>query len=247
MMPLAFTLIAALLMQQGIPRRRVMADPATGQNFTQPDGQMMFKNPSAQPAYTGPKGSISGTVLDAATNTPVKKAQVRIVNSGLQTVAVTDASGTFTFEQLPPGSYGVVANHPAYPTNPGLQMQPPITLAPGEQKRGADVKLTPGATVSGHITDEDGDPVANCNVSLFTRNTNQNFQPTHRANTDSAGDYTMAALPTGKYYLEARCNAPYLQPRAFAPPGSPRHGFPDVAAKGHHCLRSRHRRGGRTR
>ena len=216
MRPFAFTLLAAALLQAQAPSRGVMRR-SPGQNAVPPEGELTFYNKMhPPPEYTGPKGSISGTVLDAATNTPVKKAQVRISNSGPQTVAVTDASGSFTFEQLPPGSYTVFANHPAYPPNSGVQM--PTTLAPGEQKRGADVKLTPGATVSGHITDEEGDPLANCNVSLFTRSATQNFQPTHRANTNNAGDYAMPALPTGKYYLEARCTAPYLQPRAFAPP-----------------------------
>ena len=220
MRPLAFTLLAAALLEAQAPSRGIMRR-SPGQNAVPAEGELTFytKMPPP-PEYTGPKGSISGTVLDAATNTPVKKAQVRISNSGPQTVAVTDASGSFTFEQLPPGSYTVFANHPAYPPNVGLSIQPQINLAPGEQKRGADVKLTPGATVSGHITDEDGDPLANCNVSLFTRTAAQNFQPTHRANTNNSGDYTLPALPTGKYYLEARCTAPYLQPRAFAPPES---------------------------
>ncbi len=203
--------IAAMLLQaQEMQPRRVMR---TDLNVTS-------DLPIRQPEYTGPRGSLSGTVLDSASGAPVKKAQVRI-SYGPQSVAVTDASGSFSFEQLPPGAYVVNANHPEYPAN-GMSMQQPeqFTVAPGEQKRGVTVKLTLGIAVSGKITDDEGDPLANCNVNLFSRTSGQGLQPMHSANTNAGGDYLIANTPAGKYYLQARCTAPYLQPRAFGPPNA---------------------------
>ncbi len=213
-------MVAMLLAQETRPRRVVRPDGSvtTGQpGFSLP---YPSQQPPSQPEYTGPRGSLSGTVLDSASGAPIKKAQVRI-SYGQQTVAVTDASGSFSFEQLPPGTYVVYVNHPEYPAN-GMSMQQPeqFTVAPGEQKRGVTVKLTPGIAASGKITDDDGDPLANCNVNLLTRTASEGLQPMHSANTNGTGDYLIPNTPGGKYYLQARCTAPYLQPRAFGPPNA---------------------------
>ena len=165
-----------------------------------------------QSNYTGPKGSISGTVTDSVTGAPIRKAQVNCNG----TIAVTDASGSFTFDQLPPASYFINAQQSNYPQTPMASPPTPLTLAPGEQKRGFEIKLTPGAALSGHITDDDGDPLPNCNVAVITRNRNQAMPG--NAVTNKSGDYAITNLPAAKYYLEARCQAPFLQPRPFAPP-----------------------------
>ena len=211
--------LTVLLLPGQDPRPRRIMRTDGGISTVQPGNTQLFPATPAAPEYTGPKGSLSGTVLDSATGAPIKKAQVRINYAGSQSVAVTDAAGSFTFQQLPPGTYFVSANHPEYPTDPTLRQPPePVTVSPGEQKSGVIAKLTPGISVTGKITDDDGDPLANCSVNLFSRTVGQNLQTTHAANTNAAGDYTIPNLPAGKYYLQARCNAPYLQPRAFAPP-----------------------------
>ncbi len=205
--------------QAPLPRRVMRTDgTATIQSNGNPQ---QFPQPPAQPEYSGPRGSLSGTVTDSATGTPIKKAQVRVSFAGPQSLVVTDASGSFTFDQLPPGNYVVYANHPAYPQGISTRQAPEqVTLAPGEQKRGLTVSLIPGVTVSGKVTDEDGDPLANCNVSLFTRTVERSIQPMQMANTNATGEYTISNLAAGRYYLQARCHAPYLQPRAFAPPNA---------------------------
>lgn len=205
--------------QAPVPRRVMRTDGVTtiGPNGQFPPGQQ----PPAQPEYSGPRGSLSGIVSDSVTGMPLKKAQVRVSFAGPPSVVVTDGSGSFTFEQLPPGNYVVFANHPAYPPSFNARQAPEqVTLAPGEQKRGLTVTLVPGVSVSGRITEEDGDPLANCNVSLITRTQQQNFQPMQMANTNANGEYTISNVAAGRYYMQARCTAPYLQPRAFAAPNA---------------------------
>ncbi len=213
---LATSAIVALA-QAPIPRRVMRTDGVTVIN---PNGNLANGlQPPAQPEYSGPRGSLSGTIADSITGAPVKKAEVRVNFAGPQSVVVTDASGSFTFEQLPPGNYVVYANHPAYPQSFNVRQAPEqVALAPGEQKRGVTVTLIPGVTVSGRVTEEDGDPLANCNVSLLTRTPQQTMLPMQMANTNANGEYTISSVGAGRYYLHARCTAPYLQPRAFAPP-----------------------------
>src|SRR6266699_938074 len=60
------------------------------------------------------KASIEGSVLDAITHEPVKKATVAL-NGRMGLFAVTDASGHFAFRQLPAGQYNLFANSEKYP------------------------------------------------------------------------------------------------------------------------------------
>ena len=201
----AVFLLTAVAFPQAVPRR---SRPGMADQPVQPV--------SPQPEYTGPRGSLSGTVTDSVSGAPVRKAQV---NASALGIAVTDASGSFRFEQVPPGAYFVHAMHPNYPQ--GMQrvaVPKQITLGPGEEQRGLELKLTPGTNVGGRITDDDGDPMAGCNVTFFTRN-GRTAAILGNANTGRGGEYTFANLPANRGYLEARCPATVLQPRAFAPPG----------------------------
>ena len=166
-----------------------------------------------QAATTAPKGSVSGTVIDSVTGAPIRKARVGLSNTA--EAVITDASGTFRFDQVPPGFRVLFASHPDYPPRRVTSYgRADVTLAPGEQRRGLDLKLSPAATVSGQITDEDGDPIQNCAVLLF------NTPNPNIATTDRNGGYVFTAVPAGRYSLEARCPAPTLQPRPYAPPGA---------------------------
>ncbi len=73
--------------------------------------------PPAQPDGQGPKGSIRGTVVNEVTGAPVKKADVALSKTDgpwPQSSAVTDASGGFSFSDLPAGRYRLRADHADY-------------------------------------------------------------------------------------------------------------------------------------
>ena len=171
---------------------------------------------AGQTTYTGPKGSISGTVMDAVTGFPIRKAQVRLSgpDSGL---LVTDASGSFRFEQAPPGAYSISGKQPDYPVSPDGGVPLNFTLAAGEEKQGLEIKLSPAASLSGRIVDEDGDPLPGCRATAMMR-IGLSLLTFGSAAADKSGNYTISPAPAGKYYLEVKCSPGILQPRAFAPP-----------------------------
>lgn len=178
------------------------------------------------PAQQTGQASIEGTVVDALTHEPVKKASVNL-NGLLSLIAVTDASGHFAFRQLPAGQYMLQAQSIRYPMEQlGLEpaRQTSITIGGEEQKRDVTLSLTPGATVRGRILDEEGSPIQQCNVSVMRKTTTDNGTEMVYAGgggqSDENGEYRIVNLPAGKYYVMANCPQAIPLPHAFIRRGS---------------------------
>jgi hypothetical protein len=166
------------------------------------------------------KASIEGSVLDAITHEPIKKATVAL-NGRIGLFVVTDASGHFAFRQLPAGQYAIFARNEKYPPVPGsldADQQLTVSVTAEEQKQDVNFSLIPGGTVRGHIVDEDGNPMPRCNVTtLQFRDTGfgGNAQRNAFSQSDDKGEYRLSNLPRGKYYLEAQCSQSVPLPHAF--------------------------------
>jgi Carboxypeptidase regulatory-like domain len=173
-----------------------------------------------QEPQTG-KASIEGSVLDAITREPVKKASVSL-NGRTSLFATTDASGHFAFKNLPAGSYVINVRSDKYPqaqeaidTNQQLS----LSLEADEQKQDLRFELIPGASVRGRVLDEDGNPMR-CNVAAMQFRYTVNgplLQHTGSAESDDKGEYRISNLARGKYHIYARCNQTVLLPHAFLP------------------------------
>ena len=181
--------------------------------------------PPPQQEQTG-KASIEGSVVDALTHEPVKKASV-MLNGRVGLTAVTDASGHFAFRQLPAGQYSVQAQSERYPVGRlGFEFtrQTSVSVAGEEQKRDVTLSLTPGASVRGRILDEEGSPMPQCAVSAMQRTTTERgnglVNAGGGAQSDENGDYRIVNLPAGKYYLMANCPQSIPLPHAFVRRGS---------------------------
>jgi len=188
-------------------------------NLTAQVRMMSGLGPGAQQVQTG-KASIEGSVVDAITHEPVKKAIV-ITNAGAGLSAVTDASGHFAFRQLPAGKYNIEANSEKYPLSQFSFEAWPflfISLAADEQKQDITLLLTPGASVRGRIVDDDGNPMPGCNVTamqLRDMGMGRTQQPSGSSQSDEKGEYRISNLPGGKYYVQARCFKTIPLPHAF--------------------------------
>ncbi len=215
-------------------------------------------------------GTIEGTVVDSATQGPVRKAQIVVVYRGplpgttpaagngtgpvfmsgrrmigggtvgglhelgsasfQPATAVTDESGSFVFRNIAPGLYSVQAMHPRYPIKPVNAAGTQVTLKPGETTR-MSIPLTPGASITGRVLDEDGEPLPGCSVQLRSATSRQPgvVSMGGEASNDQ-GAYRIYGLHAGRYIAFAACGRPAFQPRPFSsgPPPQPTTGYPAV-------------------
>lgn len=186
--------------------------------------QQLNGQPGQPPQPVIGKGTISGTVVNSRTHEPIRKARV-MLSGAANLTATTDSGGNFAFHSLPAGTYWMMANHEDLFANPltgGNTSQ--VVLADGDEKTGIEIPLQPGATITGHVTNEDGDPVQNCNVSATRSDRSQGFlRPGGMwgANTDAEGSYRIHGLMAGRYVIRAQCGETFPAPHGFMPRGDP--------------------------
>ncbi|WP_028596783.1 carboxypeptidase regulatory-like domain-containing protein [Paenibacillus assamensis] len=137
-------------------------------------------------------GSVTGSVFDNQTNSPLAGALVKVVNAnGFRlSVTVTDSNGQFTFSSLTPDQYTVTASTDNYQTNTvGVVVQPGLTTPTA-------IGLLPQpGTITGFITPN----VPNTIVKLY--NSNHIFIAV--VATDEIGRYAFSNLASGNYEIAA--------------------------------------------
>jgi hypothetical protein len=197
----------------------VLAPVALSAKQSSRPGQPARETPADRKAAP-PKGRISGRVLAADSDRPVKRARVFVsaveLPNGLG--VLTDDDGAFDFTELPGGRYNLSASKSgyvslAYGQRRPLQAGTPLQLSEGQQLRGIEFRLPRGSVVSGHVYDEDGDALAGVMVRALRKEVSQagrRLVPTGTAQTDDRGQFRIWGLMPGEYYVDAqaRLNLP---------------------------------------
>ncbi len=157
-------------------------------------------------------GRIEGHVLSQS-GEAVRKATVRLqANSPAQAgpaarpityVEISDAGGKFVFEELPPGRYTLAATRTGYtpPRTSGFNAS--ITLQAGEVKTDAEIRLIQLGVISGHVTDQDGDPAIGVQVQALHVQYNggrRQLTPYTTIVSDDQGNFRIANVEPGRYY-----------------------------------------------
>jgi len=168
-------------------------------------------------------GTISGTITAAATGSPLAGVTVSVRNA-LASAAestTTDASGVFTRNGLPTGSYAVyTANSQGYADEVyddvlcasgrcanHLGQATPVDVTAGAITSGADFALGLAGTIAGTVTDAvSGLPIPDVEVSVH----NAAGEGLRYALTDAAGQYVVAGLPAGTHYVRAAAEGNYI-------------------------------------
>ncbi len=149
-------------------------------------------------------GSIEGHVLNLLTSAPVRKAKVMLTTPQIVLIADTDAEGTFQFTGLPPGTYRLSARHSGFVDRASRR---PISLGPNDLVANAEIRLRPQGVITGHILDEDGEPVSDAYVSGFKEVYRDGRKRWERLNsggrTNDTGEYRFPSLTPGRYLLQA--------------------------------------------
>ena len=148
---------------------------------------------------------IRGTVVNSVTGEPIRGALVQIFSNRQRSV-LTRADGNFQFADVPAGTVNLSVRKPGFFTAQAIQSpraqasfaisgpdQPPVVL-----------KLIPEGVITGHISGDGGEPVENLSVRILAERI-ENGKKTRvivkGATTDEQGEYRIADLQPGKYFV----------------------------------------------
>jgi protocatechuate 3,4-dioxygenase beta subunit len=179
-----------------------------------------------------PVGAVEGVVRQAGSGDPIPKAQVTLTRvvvvppppAGGAAVppapvaqippTMSDNAGKFSFTDLEPGTYRLVAGRNGFvrmnygerfPGGPGTT----VNVLAGQTLKDVSFRLVQTATVSGRVRDTNGDPAAGLQVQLLKPSYStigRTFQTLGSARTDDRGEYRMFWLSPGRYYLAVASN-----------------------------------------
>jgi hypothetical protein len=161
-----------------------------------------------------PKGTavITGRVIRADTQQPLRRAQVRVTGGSLRQPAVagTNARGVYEIPDLPAGRYTVTVTRTGYLALQNGQRYPGETGTPLELANGAkmeiDFAMPRAGVVAGRILDETGDVVAQVAVSLLQPRWfegQRTLALVARGLSDDAGEYRITGVQPGEYVVMA--------------------------------------------
>jgi protocatechuate 3,4-dioxygenase beta subunit len=172
----------------------------------------------AQRTATPEMCTISGIVADALTGLPLGKAEVVAEHVGSHdpgASTTTDARGNFLMIEIDPGQYRLSVKRSGYlethygakrPSGTGTT----LTLTTGQKIEDLTIKLTPFGVIAGTVRDSDGEPMADVTVGLLTvlySAGRRRVQWYDSVGTDDLGQYRIANLEPGKYYVSAEARS----------------------------------------
>jgi len=161
-------------------------------------------------------GSISGTVTEEGTGTPLRRMCVSVneVTGISHGFAQTDSAGNYAVGGLRTGDYNVqfwdcntgeyLGEY--YNNKPDADSADLVAVAQGLETSGIDAALALGGTISGTVTEEgSGIPLSDVCVAIY----DPSWSWMRSGYTDFSGNYSVVGLPTGDYKIEFReCGFP---------------------------------------
>jgi hypothetical protein len=185
----------------------------------------------APPRPTG-TGRIAGTVIDAESGRAVRFARVMLSPESEFGGVVTDDAGRFVFDKLVAGDYTLHVSKTGYLETQYGQARPgtetpgrPIRLRDGERLDRVEVRISHGASISGVVRDDRGDPVFPASVVVYRWGTHdgvRRLRPVQTAETDERGRYRVSMLPPRDYVVGAAAGDDVIPQGS---PGTPMLGF----------------------
>ena len=170
---------------------------------------------AAVSAFTQPTTSVTGILLDVATQAPLPGVHIQLhQNAAIPLVygTDTDAQGRFAFQNIPAGTYSLIPRRNGMVVqrlNPDDPPVPTFNLKSGDAKE-VHLGLTHKAIISGHVTDEAGIPLEEASILVEAAAGNQAalrfytqfYQLGTQIRIDDHGGFRFT-VPPGKYFVRA--------------------------------------------
>jgi hypothetical protein len=145
--------------------------------------------------------SVLGTVINAITGEPVRRAAVQISGQN-GSIALTDAGGHFVLDGLAEGNVFLTAMKPGFYDDETSH----VTAARvGTDAPAVVLKLTPWAVISGRVITKDEQPLEGFQIRILAKKNVAGRliwvdQP-NLARTNEDGEFRVAGLQSGTYYV----------------------------------------------
>jgi hypothetical protein len=215
-----FTLFTASLL--ALPYFNPPKPPATGLASDGIQDIFSFKSPqnSSDDKYT-----LRGTVVNSVTGEAIRGALVQIYFNG-QSSMLTGPDGKFQFDGLPAGQSPITVRKPGFFVEEDLQQseRSPRWATTGPNSSPMALKLIPEGVIYGRIAEEDGEPIEGLPVALLAQrlqNGRKTWEQRPGAVTDEDGNFRIAELQPGNYFLSAGPSRnPVTFPAKLSQPGA---------------------------
>lgn len=177
---------------------------------------------AAESAATNPEdyGSVEGSVLNALTGEPLRKAMVTLRRAESRPsapggprfyTAMTDSAGRFHIPNVAPGKYRLAATRNGFVETDYGARDPQsagevITVESRQKVMDLAVRLMPHGVITGRIVDEDGEPVAGAQIQAWRYRYSQGRKQLASygsASSNDIGEYRIYGLPPGRYFVSA--------------------------------------------
>jgi 5-hydroxyisourate hydrolase-like protein (transthyretin family) len=158
---------------------------------------------------------ISGTVINAASGEPVRRATLAVLSEEADGHIVesveTDNDGRFSLDGLPAAKFPLTASKRGFLTafydqHEGYNTA--IVTGADQDTSGLVFRLTPGAALRGVVTGDGGDPVEGAKVMLFLKphwhNPWDRIRNAEETTTDDTGAYEFDGLAAGEYLIAVK-------------------------------------------
>lgn len=155
---------------------------------------------------------IAGTVVNAITGAPLARVRVSIADTRARMQRIemeTGEGGHFEFAHLASGKYSLQGSRQGYNTSFYEQHERYSTAIVTGTEFATDklvLRLTPMATISGHVLDESGEPVRSAQVQLFVEDHSGGMSRVNNAggaSSDDRGYFDIGGLQPGTYFVSA--------------------------------------------
>ena len=178
------------------------------------DTEFLVYGQSNRPPEVAEKGPrtavIRGTVVNYSNGSPISGVKISVSvpgHGGIVGSDTSDATGHYAIH-VPPEKYAVYATKDGFVAQSYRDVAHVLVViqANDGQETAADFRMLPGAAISGRVVDTNGSPIPNVRLGAnikFYRQGRVDVGMQASAQTNAQGEYRIANLPPGRYFLQA--------------------------------------------